>query len=147
MANVETDWAADLMARKDAVRFDLKVDPRRPNDAARFAGTVSGVAGSLSFLISMNSHSSISVTSRGWSKAHSSQFEYRGCRLSVGLRWLEGLGGERRLEGDARLWSNDGIESLDVDLTESGDSCSESLQGRCFSLSLSGGLRRMSRGE
>lgn len=144
MANVETDWAADLMARKDAVRFDLNVDPRRPNDAARFAGTVSGMAGSLSFLISMNSHSSSSVTSRGWSKAHS---EYRGCRLSVGLRWLEGLGGERRLGGDARLWSNDGIESLDVDLTESGDSCSESVQGRCFSLSLSGGLRRMSRGE
>jgi hypothetical protein len=36
------------MARKDAVRFDLKVDPRRPNDAARFAGTMSGAAGSSS---------------------------------------------------------------------------------------------------
>ena len=51
VANVETDCAADLMARKDAVRFDLKVDPRRPNEADRFAGTASGVAGSLVFFV------------------------------------------------------------------------------------------------
>lgn len=129
VANVETDCAADLMARKDAVRFDLKVDPRRPNEADRFAGTASGVAGSLSLLISMKSHSSISVTSRGWSKAHSSQCEYRGCRLSGGLLCLGGVGGEGRLDGDARACSNDGIESLDDDFTDGGDS-SESLQGR-----------------
>ena len=144
VANVETDCAADFMARRDAVRFDLKLDPRRPNDADRLAGTVSGVAGSLSILISMNSSStSISFIRRGWSKSHSSQFEYRGCRLSGGLLWLEGVGGERRLDGDARPWSNEGIESLEVDLTDGGDSCSESWQGR----SLSGGLSRMSRGE
>lgn len=132
------------MARNDAVRFDLKVEPRRPNDADRFEDTVSGVTGSLSIFNSTKSHSSKSVSSKGWSKGHSSQFEYRGCRFSSGLLWLGGVGGER-LEGDARPWSNDGIDSLDVDLTDCGDSCSESLQDRIFSLS--GGLRRRSSGE
>ena len=86
VANVDTECAADLIARNDAVRFDLKVDPRRPNEADRFDGVESGVTGSLSSLISITSHSSSSVGSKGWSKAHSSQCEYRGCRLSGVVR-------------------------------------------------------------
>jgi hypothetical protein len=41
---------------------------------------------SFSYLISMTSQSSSSVGSKGWSKAHSSQCEYRGCRLSGVVR-------------------------------------------------------------
>lgn len=32
VANVDTVCAADLMARSEAVKFDLNVDPRRGND-------------------------------------------------------------------------------------------------------------------
>lgn len=44
VVKVETDWAADLIARRDAVRFDLKDDLKLGNaraDAVRLAGTVS----------------------------------------------------------------------------------------------------------
>jgi hypothetical protein len=149
VAKVETECAADLIARNDAVRLDLKVEPRRgkdPNEADRFAGVDSGVTGSLSSLISMTSQSSSSVSSKGWSEAHSSEWEYRGCRLSSGLFWLPGVGGRGRLDGDARPCSRDGIESLDIDLRDNGLSCSDSLP-ISLSLSSSGGLRRMSRGE
>ena len=49
VVKVETDCAADLMARRDAVRFDLKDDLKLGNDredAVRFDGTVSGMVGS-----------------------------------------------------------------------------------------------------
>lgn len=68
MAKVETDWAADLIARKDAVRFDLKDDRRLGNgrsEADCLTGVFSGIEGSSSVLKSMSSPSSISTSRSG----------------------------------------------------------------------------------
>jgi hypothetical protein len=51
------------------------------------------------------------------------------------------------LDGEAPSWSSAGIESLDTDPREKGDSCSDSLPGDSLSFSSSGGLSKMSRGE
>lgn len=83
----ETDCAADLIARNDAVRFDLNEDFRRGkvrNEADCFSGITSGVS-SIWTLNSIISPSSISASRSGWSKAQSSEGVYRSCRLSDGL--------------------------------------------------------------
>jgi hypothetical protein len=68
VVNVETDWAADLIARRDAVRFDLKDDLKLGNvreDAVRSEGTVSWMVASGRLSNTWISQSSKSVSSRG----------------------------------------------------------------------------------
>lgn len=117
------------MARNDAVRFDLKEDRKLGNgrsEADCLAGVFSGIAGSSFVLKSMNSPSSISTSRSGWSYAQSKAGEYRSCRLSEGLFWLAGVGGCGMLDGDARSWARDGMESLELDRAENEGSVSDS---------------------
>lgn len=87
-AKVDTVWAADLMARSEAVRLDLNVDPKRGNDRDEGAGDFeqfeSVVVNWGSMMASSSSEGSLS--SKGWSNAQFSHCDQRRYRRSEGLR-------------------------------------------------------------
>lgn len=146
VAKAETVCAADLIARNEAVRFDLNVDPRRGNDrdVLGFRELVSEHVES--WLTTFSWDSGNSGSRRGWSNAQFSEHEGLRLRFPGGLLWLEGVG-TVALNDESKSCSNEGLDSVDTEWFETdGVSLSSSFSKADFSIS-SGGLRRISSGE
>jgi len=124
LAIFETDCAANLRARKEAERLDLKVFVRS------FAGTPLRVGERfLGVFISGDEdvgESSSGGYNKGWSSSH--PWELANCLsfLSDAFRWV-GENPDRSVDTKSSDEPNDGIDSLETDLVERIDASTPSL--------------------
>lgn len=137
---LEKERAADFNNRREAVRFDLKVD-------GLFGSVTFGVRISTSLGDGIGSGSTSGGSdNRGWSRTQSSAIEEDGvfCFLSLPLRVridMPGVEGLLAEQTDSASVSREGIDSLDNDRTDDRGPVVMSLPALIFSGSSSfGGL-------